>query len=351
MSGSAVDPWFMANLACPIDHQSLQGEGAGLICRNGHRYHVVDGVPVMLRPDVASTIPLADWSLRRARGDSIDHRAPDLFLESLGISEEEKLGVLDLAARPGKIDPVVAYLIAATNGLMYRHLIGSIDRYPIPELALPPGEGRTLLDIGCSWGRWTMSAASKKYDAVGIDPSLGAVMAARRVATQRGESCRFVVGDARHLPFADGRFDDVYSYSVIQHFSKSDAAAAVGEMGRVLRARGRAKVQMPNRFGIRCLMHQVRRRFREGTGFDVRYWTLPELKRVFERGVGATRFEADCYFGIGLQRSDLALMTPMLAAIVRLSEALKATSRRARALVWLADSVFVESIKYQETTT
>lgn len=351
MSGSPVDPWFIANLTCPIDHRSLHAQDAMLICADGHRYHVVDGVPVMLRPDVASTIPLADWSLRRASGEGIDRRAPDLFLESLGISEQEKLGVLELAARPGAIDPVVAYLIAATNGLMYRHLIGSLGRYPIPELPLPPGQGRALLDIGCSWGRWTIAAASHGYDAVGIDPSLGAVMAARRVAAHLGVSCRFVVGDARHLPFADGRFDDVYSYSVIQHFSRPDAAAAVGEVGRVLRAGGLAKVQMPNRFGLRCLVHQVRRRFRDGDGFDVRYWTLPELKRVFGHGVGATRFEADCYFGIGLQRSDLALMTPMLAAVVRLSEALKAISRHVHALVWLADSVFAESSKYQETPT
>ena len=103
------------------------------------------------------------------------------------------------------IDPVVAYLIAATNGLMYRHLIGRLESYPIPDIDLPPGEGRTLLDVGCSWGRWSLAAARLGYTVIGIDPSLGAVMAARRVARQLNLAATFLVGDARHLPFAGRR--------------------------------------------------------------------------------------------------------------------------------------------------
>src|SRR6187402_1499218 len=72
-----------------------------------------------------------------------------------------------LAARQPAIDPVVAFLVAATNGLLYRHLIGQLTSYPIPDLALPPGNGRPLLDVGCSWGRWTMAAAARGYDAIG----------------------------------------------------------------------------------------------------------------------------------------------------------------------------------------
>jgi SAM-dependent methyltransferase/uncharacterized protein YbaR (Trm112 family) len=340
-----IDPWFVENLVCPVDKQSLTVVGANLQCVSGHAYPIVDDVPVMLIPDAPQTIGLADQSLRRARHELIDERAPDLYLESLGISDEEKEGVLRLARRGSAIDPVVAHLVAATNGLMYRHLIGALDRYPVPILPLPPGAGRSLLDVGCSWGRWTLAAAARGYTAVGLDPSLGAVMAARRVAQRLGAQCRFVVGDARCLPFADNRFDDVYSYSVIQHFSRLDARRAVAEAGRVLKPGGAAKVQMPTRYGIRCLVHQVRRGFHDGEGFDVRYWSLPELRRLFSGGIGETRIVTDCYFGIGLQPSDIPLMTPARAAIVRLSEALKDLSRRVRPLVWVADSVFAEAVK------
>jgi SAM-dependent methyltransferase/uncharacterized protein YbaR (Trm112 family) len=340
-----IDPWFTAHLVCPLDHQALVFRDQALHCASRHRYPVVDGVPVMLIDHIDQTIDLAGASLRRARSEGIDQRAPELYLESLGISEEEKLGVLALAKQGGAIDPVVAHLVAATNGLMYRHLIGALDRYPVPDLPLPDGNGRSLLDVGCSWGRWTLAASRLGYQAVGIDPSLGAVMAARRVARQLGADTRYLAADARHLPFAPGSVDCVYSYSVLQHLSKRDAAAAVGEIGRVLVPGGTAKVQMPTTLGVRCLYHQVRRGFRDGRGFEVRYWSLPELRRLFTRLVGRSRIDVDCYFGIGLQRADEPLMTPRLKRILSASEALKRASRSFRPLAWVADSVFVEAAR------
>ncbi len=170
-------------------------------------------------------------------------------------------------------------------------------------------------------------------------------MAARRVARQLGADVRFIVGDARHLPFADRRFDCVYSYSVLQHLSRTDAASAVSEIGRVLADGGLAKVQMPTRLGLRCLYHQARRGFRDGRGFEVRYWSLPALRRLFAERVGANRVEVDCYFGIGLQRADEPLMTPRLKQILSASEWLKDASTRFRPLTWLADSVFIEAVR------
>lgn len=338
-----LDPWYTANLACPVDHSALTESSGELVCATGHRYPVVDGVPVMLRSDVASTIVLADASRRRAEGAGVDQRAPDLHLESLGISEEEKQGVLDLAARPGRIDPVVAYLVAATNGLMYKHLIGSLAEYPIPELTLPAAQGKRLVDVGCSWGRWSIAASRLGYDVLGVDPSLGAVMAARRVARQMDLPNHYVVADARYLPLPADAVDVAYSYSVLQHLSYEDATLAIGEMGRVLRAGGTARVQMPTKFGVRCLYHQARRRFRAATGFEVRYWSLGALASTFSRHIGPARFEVDGYFGIGLQRSDEPLMTPGLRRVLHASEFLKTVSRRFRPLIGVADSVFVEA--------
>jgi len=339
-----IDQWYLDNLACPIDRGALTTSNDALVCAHGHRYPVVDGVPIMLRTDVAQTIVLAAASLNRAAGRDIDQRAPALHLESLGISDDEKRGVLELAAQPGTVDPVVAYLVAATNGLMYKHLIGGLRDYPIPSITLERGRGRRLLDVGCSWGRWSLAAHRAGYDAVGIDPSLGAVMAARRVARQLGMPNHYLCADARHLPFADGAIDVAYSYSVLQHLSPEDTTEAVAEMGRVLRPGGVARVQMPTRFGVRCLYHQARRRFRPAAGFEVRYWSIGALSRLFARHIGAARFEVDCYFGIGLQAADEPLMTPRLRRILHASERLKRWSRRWPPLALIADSVFVESV-------
>lgn len=339
-----IDPWFLQSLVCPADHKGLQSAGDSLVCAAGHRFPVIDGVPVMLVAG-PQTIELAAASLRRAANQERDDRAPELYLESLGISDAEKEDLLKLARTRGPVDPVVAFLVAATNGLMYRHLVGSLDRYPIPDLPLPAGNGRRLLDVGCSWGRWSLAAAARGYDVVGIDPSLGAVMAARRVARQLGAGARYVVGDARHLPFTAASFDVVYSYSVLQHFAEGDAEQAVSEMGRVLRRDGIAKVQMPTRFGVRCLYHQARRGFRAPRQFEVRYRTLAELRRLFGSRVGPPRFDADCYFGIGLQAADAPFMTGMLKTVLGTSEAIKRASRRLPLLTRIADSVFVEASK------
>ena len=340
-----IDPWFLEHLACPADQGALRLKAGALECQTGHRFPIVEGVPVMLHAAMPTTMAGTEQTLRRALGDPGDLRAPELYLESLGISEDEKRGVVALARRDGPVDPVVAYLVAATNGLMYRHLIGALDSYPVPDIPLPAGDHRLLLDVGCSWGRWSLAAHAKGYAVVGLDPSLGAVMAARRVARQLAAPNRYVVGDARCLPFAPGLFDVTFSYSVLQHFAKGDAAKAVGEMGRVLKPGGTAKVQMPARYGVRCLYHQARRGFREGTGFEVRYWSVPELGRLFTALVGDTRVEVEGYLGIGLQPSDEPVMTPTLRRVLRVSERIKAASRALPMLTLAADSVFVESVK------
>jgi len=337
---ATIDPWWLEHLVCPRDQRRLTQSGDHLDCGD-HRYPVVHGVPVMLLDEVPHTLDIAGRSIDAAGHD----RTSTLFLDTLSLSDNEKQGIVALAATGGPIDPVVAYLVAATNGLMYKHLIGRLVRYPIPRLPLPPGKGRRLLDIGCSWGRWTVAASQAGYEAIGIDPSLGAVLAARRVAAQIGVSSRYLVGDARHLPFAPGTFDTAYSYSVIQHFSRADAGRSVAEIGRLLLPGGVAKVQMPTRFGLRCLYHQARRGFREGRGFEVRYWTGGELKRLFTAMIGPTRLEADCFFGIGLQAEDAEILTPPLRRVLRASEWMKARTRRWPALVRVADSVFAQSVK------
>ncbi len=340
-----VDPWLLDRLVCPRDRGALSQTGDRLACQAGHSYPVVDGLPVMVLDDVRQTFGAAAGSLRLAAAHAAPPAGVELYLDSIEISEAEKQGVIALAARQPTIDPVVAYLVAATNGLMYRHLVGKLEAYPIPVLDLPKGQGQPLLDIGCSWGRWTIAAARLGYDAVGIDPSLGAVMAARRVARSMNLRAHFVVGDARYLPFADGAFATAFSYSVLQHFSREDAGRAVGEAGRVLAPGGRARVQMPTRYGIRCLYHQARRGFGDGTGFEVRYWSVPALRRMFSDRIGSATVTVDGYFGIGLQPSDAPLMTPGRRGVLRASRWLKRVQAHVPALIHVADSVYIEATK------
>lgn len=339
-----IDAWFLDNLRCPIDGSALRWEGgaAGLISEAGRFYPVVDGVPVMLPEGVAPTLDGIENSRAKIAGG-----AP-WYLESVLLSNLEKEGILRLAAEGDGIDPVAAYLVAATNGLGYAHLRGDLKEYPIPEIRLPPGQGRVLLDVGCSWGRWCVAASRKGYQAVGIDPSLGAVMAARRVARALGVEARFIVGDARHLPILAGAIDTVFSYSVIQHFSEEDAKRAFDQIGRVLRPSGECLVQMPTKYGLRCLYNQARRGFRETKGFEVRYWPPGDLLKVVGDRVGPAEISVDCFFGIGWQPSDAHLMPPLFQRVIAASEWLRGLSCSLPALTWLADSVYVQARKGED---
>jgi SAM-dependent methyltransferase/uncharacterized protein YbaR (Trm112 family) len=340
----AVDSFLLERLVCPRHQVPLSNDGSSLCCTHEHRYPVVDGIPVLL-DDGPQTLWIAESSLEHARQPE-KYAAQDPYHLNTMIAPDQQGQFRELLSKPGQtIDPIVSIMVGATNGIAYLHLIGKLGEYPIPELRLPPAKGQVLLDVGCNWGRWSIAAARLGYKPIGIDPSLGAVLAAKRVATQLGLDIRFVVGDARSLPFRSGSFDAVFSYSVIQHFSKDDAIRAIQEIGRTLAVKGRSLVQMPTILGVRCLYHQARRRFREARDFEVRYWSVPALRRVFNANVGKTTVSIDCFFGIGLQPSDVHLMPLSHRLAIHASELLRAGSRLAPGLRYLADSVYMESTK------
>ena len=318
MTQTAVELWH--ELACPRDRSRLEPRGEVLVCEHGHEYPFVDGIPVMVVDDEIEPTQPGYWS------------KPE---------QVERVRAAEPPPVEGEgVDPYVAELILGTHGNLYKHLSRGMTRYPIPEFPLPRGDGELLLDIGCNWGRWTIAAAQRGYRPIGIDPSFEAIVAARRIARQLGvEQARYVVADARKLPFADQTFDVVFSYGVLQHFSKSDVAVAVDDIRRVLKREGYSWVQMPNALGALNLVRLAQRRFREGDEFEVRYWRPSELKRVFGR-IGPTELSTDGFFTLNPQKRDLDLLPTRFRTLVRASEALK----RAHAPTTFADSVNIRSV-------
>lgn len=344
--------WLRGLIVCPRDRTSFVFGQDRLTCALGHEYALIEGIPVLLVDEVGQTHPCAEASLEVARswlrGDAKAIDPSGLYLDTIGISAEEKAGVRRAWPAPqGAVDPVVAYAVAATNGLLYKGLTGRLSRYPIPELPLPEGDGKLLLDVGCGWGRWCLAAAQKGYRPVGIEPSLGLVLAARRVARELGVSAGFVVGDARFLPFRDEIYDTVLSYSVLQHFAKQEVATSLAEIRRVLRPGGTTMVQMPNSFGLVSLLHLARRGFGAGRDFDVRYWLAGELVETFSRQIGPSLLSTEGFLGLGVGSADADLVEGWRRRLILLSRRLGAASRR-RGWRWLtrfADSWWVLSRK------
>jgi 2-polyprenyl-3-methyl-5-hydroxy-6-metoxy-1,4-benzoquinol methylase/uncharacterized protein YbaR (Trm112 family) len=311
-------------LVCPIDRHALSRSGDKLRCDAGHEYATVCGIPVLLRPDV----PITHEAIRRSLAAAQSGEVPRYWSQQ---------------ATDNGIDPLVQRIVAATNGNLYRHSIGKLRDYPIPAIRLPAGNGETLLDVGCNWGRWSIAAARKGYRVVGIDPDLEALVAASRIAKTKGVEICFVCADARYLPFQSFSFSRVFSYSVIQHFSKPDARAALSEIARVLKPGGESLIQMPNALGIRSLYHQVRRGFRARNIFDVRYWTPRELSKTFKDIIGPTDTSVDGFFGLGIQASDLPILPLPYRLVVRASEGLRRLARDIPPLMQVADSLYLHS--------
>src|ERR1019366_449150 len=118
-------------LVCPCDHLPLSRDGRVLKCPNEHAFPIVGDVPVLLRSDVPQTIGLANNSLREAWADAEGRNADPWFVDTLGISDEQKNGVRMAASRGDDVDPVVSHLVAATNGILFKQVIVLLHDYPI----------------------------------------------------------------------------------------------------------------------------------------------------------------------------------------------------------------------------
>ncbi len=317
---SPIGEW----LVCPRDKRELRREGASLICEQGHGYAIIEDIPILLVSDVDQT------HIEGTRALAVAESGDASSLPKFNVGPEE-------------IDPFVKNAIAATNGSLYRHLVGTLTEYPIPTLRLPRGENRLFLEIGCNWGRWCIAAARLGYRPVGIDPSLKSIRAARRVARQLGIEATYIVADGRFLPIRDHSFDQIFSYSVLQHLSKDNVGTVLSEIRRSLTSGGSALVQMPNVFGLRCLYHQAHRRFRQGKDFEVRYWKPAELLAAFTERIGPAQLSVDGYFSLNVQPSDLRLLPGRYRALVRVSEALRWISGKVPILIRVADSLYVDA--------
>jgi 2-polyprenyl-3-methyl-5-hydroxy-6-metoxy-1,4-benzoquinol methylase/uncharacterized protein YbaR (Trm112 family) len=342
-STSTVDTDLLTLLACPRDQLPVREDGRFLVCEAGHKYPVVDGVPVFLCADKPQSLNLAHASLKAAEAGT----GRPFYLDTVGsLSDAARMTIEQDLRRGVAIDPVVSWRVLATSGYGYASLKGKLKSYPIPEIPFAPVHNdQRLLDVGSNWGRWSLSAARKGWRVVGLDPSLGALMAARRMAEAEGQKIAVVCGDGRFLPFKANAFHAVFSYSVLQHFDKAEVETILAEIARVMETSGVAKIQMAHRYGLRSTYHRTRQNYYKSGSFRVRYWKWSELQRVFEYKIGPSSLSPEAFGGLGLIYSDRKSVPPAVRIMINISEVLKRLTTFIPPLKYLADSVFVESRK------
>jgi len=114
-----------------------------------------------------------------------------------------------------------------------------------------PAEGRRVLDVASGIGQDARALARRGALAVGAEPSARMLGLARMQDAGQGGPAPLHVqawGDA--LPFASGTFDAVICKGAIDHFDAP--GAAIGEMARVTRPRGRVVLAIANFDSLSC---------------------------------------------------------------------------------------------------
>jgi 2-polyprenyl-3-methyl-5-hydroxy-6-metoxy-1,4-benzoquinol methylase len=303
-------------LACPLDRSNLRARDETLVCEQGHVFTVEDGVPIFAEAVRREPIP-----------KNLEPRRRDPHRET-------------------EVDAFVDDWLVNTNGNLYARARGKLKRYPIPRWPLGAGSGETVLDVGCSWGRWSVAAARAGFRPIGVDIHIDALAAAGRVSGQLGAQASFVCGDVEMLPVRSKSVNVVFSYSVLQHIDRAKVAQFFREAARVLKPGGLFLVQLPNAYGMYSVCRQAGRGFREarqGT-FEMRYWTHSGIRQAIERaGLRDLRIRADGFFSQNPQLSDLDLLSPLGKLIVLASHAGRKAADALPPLTRLADSLWVEA--------
>lgn len=319
-----VDRKLVKILRCPASGQPLHLDGEGLVTADRSRFYpVIGGVPILMLETAEPT--------HEGYNQILQHNKTKSF-QANGYDESDVAKYLE-----GMLVPTCGNLF---HGV---HLSGD---YPIPDF--PPFFSEApLLDLGCNWGRWSIAAAREGHQIIGVDIHLESLLCARQLAAKLVPNNQpfFVLADARHLPFAQDSIGGAFSYSVIQHFSKANAEAILGEISRVMKHGAKSLIQMPNKNGLSTILTKRYIRNSEGTEFDVRFYSIGALLEIFEKKIGRSDWQVDCFLGLNVHARDRRFVPFSKRWIVDIATLLYRASQVVPVVAKLADSVFISSIK------
>ncbi|WP_192178625.1 class I SAM-dependent methyltransferase [Mesorhizobium amorphae] len=112
------------------------------------------------------------------------------------------------------------------------------------------GQGSSVLELGCGYGRITNRLAEKGARVAGLDISPILLKKAEADAAERGVDVEYILGDMRSLPWRD-RFDAVFLwYTTFGYFDDADNERVLREAASSLRKGGRLLIDHINRFAV-----------------------------------------------------------------------------------------------------
>jgi len=142
-----------------------------------------------------------------------------------------------------RANPTTAY-----DAWLMRFRLGLIERY---------GYGKSVMDLCCGNGVYLIPMLGLVERAVGVDFTRHFLDGFRNALGGNLPShLTLVEGDATQLPFRDETFDFIFSYCSL--YSVPQVDNVLWEIGRTLRAGGRAAVELGNLYSLNTIVVQAR---------------------------------------------------------------------------------------------
>lgn len=133
-------------------------------------------------------------------------------------------------------------------------------------------KGKTVLDIGCSFGWYEkMAVGNGVKSAVGMEPDEKYFYQAKKEVPQ----ANFIVGSAQNLPFKNDSFDKAVMLEVLEHLPSKSEHKAIKEISRILKPKGEFILSTPNLHPLSCLLDPA-------WYFGHRHYSLKSIKRLVE---------------------------------------------------------------------
>ena len=164
-----------------------------------------------------------------------------------------------------------------------------------------PRKGETVLDIGVGTANYVSDLRTLGVKGYGIDVSVPMLHVALEKARRGPFSLEVAQARAEALPFRDASFDLVLSVTALEFVP--DPQRAVAEMKRVCRPGGRIVVSVLNKWSLWAARRRLISFFNRTIFSECRFYSGPELKRLF----GAATYHT-CVFA---PPKSPALLVPM----------------------------------------